>query len=414
MKNPYIHRKMICVSDSFFGRYQELDRIYSLIESAQQVSVVGDRRIGKSSLLYCLTLPEIQARYTQYDLSQHIFVYIDLLRCSKYTPEEFLRYLLLELRKVTQNQFKLTIPGRNFKVEHFSRTIDKVMDLDKKLVFLLDEFDYVSENERFDLDFFNFLRSIANNSALSFITASTKSLLDLCDKSVISSPFFNIFNTLRLGALARDEALEVIRVPSELAGYSIRDDEEFILELAGTHPLLLQLACNLVFEARTSSSQGSLDQQAIRAVFDQQVHDHFKYAWEALENEEQLRVKKAASADEFSVLPMLSSRPFREFVLRAPISSVPAKKQFGLKMLMTRIRRLNRPAMHIIVGCTILIALVVVGLFIDFIHGIQGLLFIPLAGILTWVVRSVVKARRDSQTPPKQVSILPTDIGKDK
>jgi len=207
VKNPYIHRKMICAPESFFGRHRELDRIYSLVEGAQQVSVVGDRRIGKSSLLCCLALPEVQARYGQYDLSQHVFVYIDLLRCARYTPEEFLRYLLLELRKATQNDFKMTIPVHNFNVEHFSRAIDRVMDLKKKLVFLLDEFDYVSRNEHFDLNFFNFLRSIAHNRALSFVTASTKSLLDLCDKSVISSPFFNIFNVLNLGLITRNESL---------------------------------------------------------------------------------------------------------------------------------------------------------------------------------------------------------------
>jgi hypothetical protein len=413
MKNPYIHRKMICVSESFFGRSQELDRIYSLVESAQQVSVVGDRRIGKSSLLYCLTLPEIQARYAQYDLSQHIFVYIDLLRCNKYTPEEFLRYLLLELRKTTQNHFKLTIPIRSFNVEHFSRAIDRVMDLNKKLVFLLDEFDYVSQNEHFDLDFFNFLRSIANNRALSFITASTKSLLDLCDKLVISSPFFNIFTVLRLGVLTLDEALELIRIPSELAGYSIRDDEEFILELAGKHPFLLHLACFLFFEACTSSSHGPLDHQTIQAAFNQQAHDHFKYAWEALDKEEQLQVRKAASTGKFSVHPMLSSRPFREFVLHAPVPSVPETKQSRQKMLMTYIRRLNWLAIRIIAGSTILIALVVAVLYLDFIPGIQQLLFIPLAGLITWVIHAVIKTRRDSQTPPKQESIPSTDREKD-
>src|SRR5260370_21477128 len=144
----------------------------------------------------------------------------------------------------------MTIPVHNFNVEHFSRAIDRVMDLKKKLVFLLDEFDYVSRNEHFDLNFFNFLRSIAHNRALSFVTASTKSLLDLCDKSVISFPFFNIFNVLNLGVLTRDEALELIRVPSDRAGCSLLDDRQFILELAGTHPFLLQLACFLVFEAR--------------------------------------------------------------------------------------------------------------------------------------------------------------------
>jgi hypothetical protein len=388
MKNPYVHRKMICSTESFFGRRRELSRIYSLIESSQQISVVGDRRIGKSSLLCCLSLSEIQAQFSDYDLSEHIFVYIDLLVCAKYTAEMFLRHLLLELQKTTQGILKISIPGQNFILDDFTDTIDQVMDLNKKLVFLLDEFDYVSKNEHFDLDFFNFLRSIAHKRAVSFVTASTKSLLDLCDKSVISSPFFNIFNVLRLGVLEPDDALELIRVPSTRAGYSLAGDNAFILDLAGQHPFLLQLACFLVFETRSTDISAPLDHLAIRNAFQQLAHDHFKYAWEALDREEKLRVEEAIAKGDFSAHPMLSSLPFREYVLRSKVSQEVVMKDTFRKKLLKGVQRLDlrhpdRRIVRIAVGISLAIALVIAALHLGFINGLQQLLLIPLAAITT-------------------------------
>ena len=76
MLNPYSNRKMITKAEDFFGRRKELRQIYSQLQTSQSVSIVYPRRIGKSSLLYCLALPEIQKRFS----SQEIFSksYFDL------------------------------------------------------------------------------------------------------------------------------------------------------------------------------------------------------------------------------------------------------------------------------------------------------------------------------------------------
>jgi len=51
--NPYLNRTMIRDVEDFYGRRREVARVYSRIGTAhpQSVSIVGPRRIGKSSLL---------------------------------------------------------------------------------------------------------------------------------------------------------------------------------------------------------------------------------------------------------------------------------------------------------------------------------------------------------------------------
>src|SRR5258708_33998212 len=100
--------------------------------------------------------------------------------------------------------------------------------------------------------------------------------------------------------------------------------------------------------------------------------------------------------------PMLVSLPFREFVLHAQVSPTPVVKQSRRKMLMARVRRLNRRPIHIIAGVAVSIALVILALYLGFIPAIQQLLLIPLAALVTWVIREVIKSRRDAQTPPTQ------------
>jgi hypothetical protein len=78
LRNPYLNRSMIRSLDGFFGREREIERIMSRLGAAtpQSVSIVGQRRIGKSSLLWHLAQPELQARYLD-DPSTYLFVYLD-------------------------------------------------------------------------------------------------------------------------------------------------------------------------------------------------------------------------------------------------------------------------------------------------------------------------------------------------
>ena len=88
------------------------------------------------------------------------------------------------------------------------------------------------------------------------MTASGRSLLDLtyADKSVLGSPFFNIFSTIRLGLFEDSDARELISRPSHGGGRGIlRCNGGFILSLADHHPFFIQIACFHAFEMQSQN-----------------------------------------------------------------------------------------------------------------------------------------------------------------
>jgi hypothetical protein len=90
-----------------------------------------------------------------------------------------------------------------------------------KLVLLLDEFEAITLNRNFTIEFFSFLRSLPNNYSVSFIVSSAHELQEFChSREIAGSPFFNIFHKLNLGCLAPEEAHELIVRPSRGASNS--------------------------------------------------------------------------------------------------------------------------------------------------------------------------------------------------
>ena len=73
MDNPFTQRRMIRDSAKFFGRKEELHHIVNHLQTMQSVSIVGERRIGKSSLLYNLYQTGTEKLGERYR-----FIYIDL------------------------------------------------------------------------------------------------------------------------------------------------------------------------------------------------------------------------------------------------------------------------------------------------------------------------------------------------
>ena len=57
--NPFTNRGMITRENEFVGREREISDILARVRNGNSVSVVGERRIGKSSLLYHLCLQVI-------------------------------------------------------------------------------------------------------------------------------------------------------------------------------------------------------------------------------------------------------------------------------------------------------------------------------------------------------------------
>ena len=61
--NPFFHRGAIRRAEEFHGRTAEISQILGLIRNGQSVSMVGPRRIGKSSLLLHLCRASTREQY---------------------------------------------------------------------------------------------------------------------------------------------------------------------------------------------------------------------------------------------------------------------------------------------------------------------------------------------------------------
>jgi hypothetical protein len=318
MQNPYTHRSTVRDQAMFFGRTRDLARIYALLANTQSVSIVGDRRIGKSSLLYCLARPEVQARQERHNLSDYCFVYVDLQGSVYRNAVEFLQHLLHKLQRQVNPTWLLDLGQAATPQDTFETAVAQLNKQGVKLVFLLDEFDYVTRNEHLDAALFSFMRYMATNYDLAIVTASQQRLVDLCHTDIIDSPFFNIFARITLGPLERSEALELITIPSRAAGYPLEDDADWLLKLAGMQPICLQIACFYLLEARAHAAGGKrVDYDAARQLFYDEARDHFHYAWIHLSEQERDRLKKEAWQEQGPFGHYLAeSSAFRQFVCR--------------------------------------------------------------------------------------------------
>jgi len=281
--NPYINRVMIRNVRDFHGRKQEVARLYARIGAAhpQSVAIIGERRIGKSSLLWFLMQPENVARYLP-DPERLIFVPLDLQENSEMTVEGFCDALLAPLGE------------RMLDISHdsgYDALLNAVQQLDAeglKLIVLLDDFEGITQNPNFDERFYSFLRSLANRYDLAYVTSSRRPLQLLSQSKRISdSPFFNIFSSLHLGAFSEEEARELIAAPSEAAGVPLEPYADFLLDAGGTHPFFLQIACSVLFEyLQTGNELDYLGLGEIETRIMEEARPHFLYIWENMEERE--------------------------------------------------------------------------------------------------------------------------------
>ncbi len=277
-RNPYLNRVAIKDPAQFFGRAREVSKIFSRIGASrpQSISVVGDRRIGKSSLLHFINNQQVRARYL--DRTEFFaFAFIDLQQKRRLTLTEFFRELFtLVAREVNDDsvrQMDPTFDSVRALLENFRRE-------GRKLVVLFDEFDAITTNHAFDLEFYSFLRSVANNYDVAYVTSSARDLQELCHTQLIAdSPFFNIFTNVFLRSFNRSEALDLISKPSAEAGLPLEGYSRRIMEIAGHLPYFLQIACSTYFD-HLSESEGKLDREEVEATFLDEAKGQFRFIWD--------------------------------------------------------------------------------------------------------------------------------------
>jgi hypothetical protein len=249
MPNPFFYGGRV-EPDQFIGRRAELQRIFAGLEVAhtgqmQSFSVVGPRRIGKSSLLYY-----VANKYAQYlaQATNYRFAYVELQDARCKTLDGLLR-TILESLKAPPTSDALTLVK-------FQSEIFKLKAAGVSSIICLDEFEELAySTDEFNRDMYDSWRYLMSENAIAFITTSKVPLIELVETHGYTSPFFNVFTYLELGELTDDEARELIARGAECDRPFSPAEQDRALLLAGKHPYKIQLAGSIIYQAKTDNRE---------------------------------------------------------------------------------------------------------------------------------------------------------------
>jgi len=263
--NPFFHRGPVAEADYFFGRTQAWAHLSELLNARQHVAIHGQRRIGKTSLLF-------QLRRTPPPKTQ--VVYLDSGVFDGLDEEWF--YGAID-QALGGEAAARTYP-------QFLRRLRTLAHTEQHLLLLIDEFELLGANPRFGHSFFNRLRGLAAQCPLQFVTASHTPLgqITFDQPETLSSPFFNIFANLPLPLFTEAEAQELLFTLSARAGQKFTNRTvTLILEFVGTHPLFVQIAGYHWFTAQGASPADPV----ICAAIEADLRQHLQYYWAHLPDE---------------------------------------------------------------------------------------------------------------------------------
>ncbi len=256
--NPFVAAGMIEDPKLFVGRKDELHAIASRMSGVQptSINIVGDKRIGKSSLLYhyCLTWEQrVQ------DPSRYVVIYLSLQSAVCQREENFYLAVARELLNfstvATNPALSDPLNVRPLDRAAFSDAIKEWKQQGILPVLCLDDFKTLFGNKNeFNDDFYNNLRSLMDSSSLMLIVASQHKLDVYSKKHQLTSDFFNLGHVIKLRGLKEEEVKDLLRLPASTvngaASALSMDEQRLSQQLAGSHPFLLQIAGRLVCEAR--------------------------------------------------------------------------------------------------------------------------------------------------------------------
>ncbi len=297
--NPYVSRGPVRQPEMFYDRDHALNDISAFLRGNQSISVVGPRKIGKTSLLFHLLRREVQARLGLE--TDYLFVYLDCEVLGNSRADEVFGQFAADMASALDErslpaEAALAAAAAKPTRLSFEAAVRQLNRRGLRVVLILDEFERLSANSNLDLNFFNALRSAAGRYQLAYLTASAQPLIALTysgrSQDVLSSPFFNIFAPLFLGLMPEAEARRLIREPAARAGAAFSTEtEDFIWRLAGGYPLALQIAC---YHAMDHPD----DVDTVERKTMQELSAHFEYYWRNLSAPEQSALRHLPEAAE--------------------------------------------------------------------------------------------------------------------
>lgn len=269
MDSTIEYQKPVSDIKNFIGRETLSNKIYSRIGASrpQSVSIVGDYKIGKTSLINYLTAPEIQKQYLG-NPADYIFISFSISENNITSLEQFIKILSSQISEKTNFPFDPAISYYDW----FKKAAETLTTKKKKIIIFLDDFNIVTQNENFPLEFFSFLRSMANNYNVAYVTTSYHDLQKLCvSKDVEESPFFNIFTNMTLRAITEEKIQDLIN--KHCPGIS-DENSKILIKYAGRFPYQIKIACNVLKNMGGDNSDSNFE-DSFSSSFYNDIKEYF-------------------------------------------------------------------------------------------------------------------------------------------
>ena len=307
-ENPFQYGKPVRDPRNFFGWKEEIKSIYRQILALNSISLIGERKIGKTSLLLYLVHPQTLARYR---IPENILMfYIDISSCSFFRSSDVFRRFLECISEKTTGKVKEEtenlLKKDHLHFQQFEDIIAKINDNNQKIIFLLDEFESISMVKQGDI--FSKLRYLAQMYDVVFVISTVRDLRSLFREERFStSPFFNIFTKYQLHGLDERASRELITVNFERVGREIDPTVvDSIIRFSGNNPFFLKLTCYFYFEMAINGKK--YFDNDLKASIQSKLEPYHRYNWEHLPRDEQAAlleiIKNENTNDPFAELSL--------------------------------------------------------------------------------------------------------------
>ena len=313
-QNPFTFGNPITEPGRFFGRKQEIRQILNrLLSSAHEsTSIIGERRIGKTSLLLHLADPMVAASLGLTS-DKYCLIYVDFQGLTDITPTRFWQRVLKKISRSISNEslrpaIEKICAQECFDLFDLEDLFQSLQDKGVTTVLMMDEFEYVTQNPHFKSDFFGGLRALAIHHGVALLPATRRELVDLCHSDEIKgSPFFNIFANVVLRPFTRLEVDQLLEGNSALGDVSLVSAErDLIWGMGGGYPFFVQMAGYYCIEGKNQGLAGQRLEKFMANNFNQQADAHYSYLWSHCSESEKITL--------FSILRLALQELSRNFV----------------------------------------------------------------------------------------------------
>jgi ligand-binding sensor domain-containing protein/AAA+ ATPase superfamily predicted ATPase len=302
-RNPYIVGNPIRSEKMFFGREDDFRYVRTKLEGASQGVLIvfcGERRVGKSSILYQVMNGRLGARFVP--------VFVDMQEMVIASDAEFFaRVARLILDAVGRLGVQLVTPrfaeGNPYPV--FTDFLDEVIKAigDRTLLILIDEYELMEskvDEGKLSSEFFTFLAgTMDNKERLSFIFTGSRRLEERDKKywhDLLKSSLFR-----KVSFLTGNDTTRLITEPVEGKVVYGRGVMEAICRLTAGQPFYTQVTCQNIVDYLNEHEQNWVTLTDLKKVTDEIVDNPLPqmiYTWEALSDDEKLVISLLAETVE--------------------------------------------------------------------------------------------------------------------